>query len=60
MAGEFADTGDHRNQNNSLCAALASVRRAGDRHDSAGVLGPDAVLDDSGTGEEAARIPTLL
>ena len=40
--------------------ALPSICRAADRHDPEGISGPDAVLDNGGPGEEAARIPTLL
>src|SRR5215471_18561334 len=43
MASQSAGTGDHRNKDRCLYAALPSTCRAADRHDPEGISGPDAV-----------------
>src|SRR5215813_14171537 len=49
MASQSAGTGDHRNTDRSIYAALPSICRAADRHDPEGISGPDAVLDNGGS-----------
>src|SRR5215813_1074454 len=58
MASQSAGTGDHRNTDRSIYAALPSICRAADRHDPEGISGPDAVLDNGGPGENSNIIIT--
>src|SRR5262245_37671497 len=58
MASQSAGTGDHRNKDRCLYAALPSICRAADRHDPEGISGPDAVLDNGGPGENSNIIIT--
>src|SRR5215472_5918255 len=60
MASESSSTRGERNQDRSLCAAFASLRRTTDRHRSARVFGQDSILDHGRLGDEAARFPTLF
>jgi hypothetical protein len=60
MAGQSSHTGSGGNQNRTLRATLPSFRGTIDWHDSAGVPGPDAILDTPGLGVQTARLSGLL
>src|SRR5215831_13720945 len=60
MAGEPPHPGRRRNQDRAVRANLASFCRTPDRFDSTGVLGPHALLDGCGPGDETRRLSALL
>src|SRR5262249_54124540 len=60
MASQSAGTGDHRNKDRCLYAALPSICRAADRHDPEGISGPDAVLDNDGPGEGSCSNSNII
>src|SRR5687768_9845785 len=60
MAGQSADPQRQGNQDDALRAAVASIRRTPDRHDSTRMSLPDALLDGCRSGNEAPRFSTLL
>src|SRR5262249_7170924 len=60
MAIQSSSTRGEGNQDGSLRAAFASLRRTTDRHRSARVFGQDSILDYGRLGDEATRLPTLL
>ena len=60
MAGQSPSPRSDRNQNGSLRAVVASVRRATDRHHSARASRPNSVLDCVRLGGETHRFPALL
>jgi hypothetical protein len=60
MASQPESAEYYRNQNSFVCTLVPSVHRAIDRHDTARVLGPVAVLDGNRFGDETNRVQKLL